>query len=182
MGTAFLGYVLPWGQISYWAATVITNLLSVVPIFGPKLVIWVWGGFAVGNPTLTRFFTLHFLLPFIISFLAFIHVYYLHRYGRSNPLGIRRLQYISFHPYYRTKDVLIFILVTLGFILFSCIFGYDFIDPENFIPANALVTPIHIQPEWYFLFAYAILRAIPDKLGGVIALLFSILILAGYRV
>jgi len=180
MGTAFLGYVLPWGQMSYWAATVITNLLSVVPVFGGKLVVWVWGGFAVGNPTLTRFFTLHFLLPFVISFLAFIHIYYLHRYGSANPLGTERLSRLSFHYYYSVKDLFLFLILIIIFILFSAIFGYDFIDPENFIPANILVTPIHIQPEWYFLFAYAILRAIPNKLGGVLALLLSILILLIY--
>jgi len=181
IGAAFLGYVLPWGQMSYWAATVITNLLSVVPIFGAKLVIWVWGGFAVGNPTLTRFFTLHFILPFIIRFLVFMHIYYLHYYGRANPLGTVRVSRISFHSYYTVKDSLLFLLVILGLVLFSAAFGYDFMDPENFIPANILVTPIHIQPEWYFLFAYAILRAVPDKLGGVVALLSAICILFVYR-
>jgi len=181
MGTAFLGYVLPWGQMSYWAATVITNLLSVIPIFGENLVMWVWGGFAVGNPTLTRFFALHFLLPFIIRFVAFIHVYYLHRYRRSNPLGVKATTLLPFHLYYSVKDLFIFLIIILIFLLFSILYGYDFIDPENFIPANALVTPIHIQPEWYFLFAYAILRAIPNKLGGVVALLASILILVLYR-
>jgi len=123
---------------------------------------------------------LHFLLPFVIRFLAFMHIYYLHRYRSSNPLGVARVLRVSFHPYYRVKDLFLFLLVRLGFLLFSCMFGYDFMDPENFIPANSLVTPIHIQPEWYFLFAYAILRAVPNKLGGVVALLLSVLILGAY--
>lgn len=178
IGTAFLGYVLPWGQISYWAATVITNLLSAIPIFGNRLVIWVWGGFAVSNPTLIRFFTLHFLLPFIIIFLVLLHIFYLHLYTRSNPLGLNSNRFkTSFHYYYIVKDSLLFLIFILFLILISCIFGYNLIDPENFIPANILVTPTHIQPEWYFLFAYAILRAIPNKLGGVIALLASVIVL-----
>jgi len=183
IGTAFLGYVLPWGQMSYWAATVITNLLRAIPIVGRKLVIWVWGGFAVGNPTLTRFYSLHFLLPFIVVGLVFLHVYYLHLYGRGNPLGVdRRRIKISFHYYFRVKDSLFFLGFIAVLILFSCIFGYNFIDPENFIPANILVTPIHIQPEWYFLFAYAILRAIPNKLGGVVALVAAVLILFAFPI
>lgn len=183
IGTAFLGYVLPWGQISYWAATVITNLLSAIPILGNKLVIWVWGGFAVRNPTLTRFFTLHFLFPFIVTFLVILHIFYLHLYTSSNPIGINSNRFkISFHYYYTVKDSFFFLIVIFFFILFSCLYGYNFIDPENFIPANVLVTPTHIQPEWYFSFAYAILRAIPNKLGGVIALLLSVFILFFFRI
>jgi len=176
-----LGYVLPWGQISYWAATVITNLLSAIPLFGSQLVIWVWGGFAVSNPTLTRFYSLHFLLPFLLLALTIIHIFYLHIYTRSNPLGINsnRIK-ISFHYYFIVKDFFYYILFLITLILFSCIYGYHFIDPENFIMANSLVTPTHIQPEWYFLFAYAILRAIPNKLGGVIFMLLRILILVFY--
>jgi len=178
IGTAFLGYVLPWGQISFWAATVITNLLSAIPYLGESLVIWVWGGFAVGNPTLTRFFILHYILPFIIRFLAGLHIFYLHLYTRSNPLGINSNSLkVRFHYFFRVKDILYFILFILSFIYISCKYGYIFIDSENFIPANRLITPIHIQPEWYFLFAYAILRSIPNKLGGVIGLGISILIL-----
>nr|BCI59307.1 cytochrome b [Nerita japonica] len=178
MGTAFLGYVLPWGQMSFWGATVITNLLSAVPYLGPDLVQWVWGGFAVDNATLTRFFTLHFILPFAIAAFTVIHLLFLHETGSNNPLGINSdSDKIPFHSYYTFKDlvgfvVLLFLLTLL--VLFSPqLLG----DPENFIPANPLVTPIHIQPEWYFLFAYAILRSIPSKLGGVVALVLSIAIL-----
>jgi len=181
IGTAFLGYVLPWGQISYWAATVITNLISTIPFFGSKIVIWLWGGFSVSNPTLTRFYSLHFVLPFVVTFLVVLHIYYLHIYTRSNPLGVdSSSNKITFHYYFIIKDFILFILVFFIFILFRCIFGYSFIDPENFIPANSIVTPIHIQPEWYFLFAYAILRSIPNKLGGVIFILLRILILILY--
>jgi len=183
MGTAFLGYVLPWGQMSYWAATVITNLLSAVPFVGNRLVIWVWGGFAVGNPTLTRFYSLHFLLPFVIVALVLVHIFFLHYYERGNPLGIRRKgRKISFHYAYTVKDTLFFLIFAAVFVLTRCMFGYDFMDAENFIPANILVTPIHIQPEWYFLFAYAILRAIPNKLGGVLGLVFGVLVLMLYAV
>jgi len=178
IGTAFLGYVLPWGQMSYWAATVITNLLSAIPYLGPTLVTWVWGGFAVGSPTLVRFFALHYLLPFLVAFLVVLHIFFLHAAGSSNPLGISSNTYkVSFHYYYSTKDIFGF-FVYLFFLLFgSLVLGYYFIDAENFIPANPLVTPVHIQPEWYFLFAYAILRSIPNKLGGVVALLLSVLCL-----
>lgn len=178
IGTAFLGYVLPWGQISYWAATVITNLLSAVPYVGKVVVEWVWGGFAVSNPTLTRFFALHYLLPFVITALVVIHLFYLHVEGRSNPLGISSsTNKTSFHYYYSVKDLYIFFITIFIFIVFTLKYGYLFIDAENWIPANALVTPNHIQPEWYFLFAYAILRSIPNKLGGVIGLLAAVLVL-----
>jgi ubiquinol-cytochrome c reductase cytochrome b subunit len=178
MGTAFLGYVLPWGQISYWAATVITNLLSAIPFLGKILVEWVWGGFAVSNPTLTRFFALHYLLPFLVTVLAGLHLFFLHMYGRTNPLGISsNTNKVPFHYYYSVKDTFVFFVFFFIFIIFTLKYGYVFIDAENWIPANALVTPTHIQPEWYFLFAYAILRSIPNKLGGVVALLLSVLIL-----
>lgn len=178
MGTAFLGYVLPWGQISYWAATVITNLLSALPYLGPTLVEWVWGGFAVGSPTLVRFFALHYLLPFVVTALVILHIFFLHSDGRSNPLGVSSSSYkVPFHYYYSVKDALYFYLYLFILLFSSLTLGYVFIDAENFIPANPLVTPAHIQPEWYFLFAYAILRSIPSKLGGVLALLISILVL-----
>lgn len=178
IGTAFLGYVLPWGQMSYWAATVITNLLYVVPYLGKIIVEWVWGGFAVSNPTLTRFYALHYLLPFVISALVIIHIFYLHIKGRSNPLGIdSSTNKVSFHYHYSSKDGFVFFVVLFIFMFFTLKYGYNFIDAENWIPANALVTPTHIQPEWYFLFAYAILRSIPNKLGGVIGLLLAVLVL-----
>jgi len=178
MGTAFLGYVLPWGQMSYWAATVITNLLSAIPYLGSYVVEWVWGGFAVSNPTLTRFFALHFLLPFVIAALVIIHIFFLHLSGSSNPMGVSSsTNKVSFHYYYSVKDAYIFFVVLFFFMFFTLKWGYNFIDAENWIPANALVTPNHIQPEWYFLFAYAILRSIPNKLGGVIGLLVSVRIL-----
>lgn len=178
MGTAFLGYVLPWGQMSYWAATVITNLVSAIPLVGGVLVEWVWGGFAVSNPTLTRFFALHYLLPFIITALVIIHIFFLHLEGRSNPLGIPSSPYkVSFHYYYSVKDLFVYFVVIFVFMVFTLKYGYYFMDAENWIPANALVTPNHIQPEWYFLFAYAILRSIPNKLGGVVGLVSSLVVL-----
>lgn len=178
IGTAFIGYVLPWGQISFWGATVITNLLSAIPYIGIDLVQWLWGGFAVDNATLTRFFSFHFLFPFIIIALTMIHLLFLHQTGSNNPLGINRnVDKIPFHPYYSFKDIFGFIILLIGLTLICLIAPYTLGDPDNFIPANPLVTPPHIQPEWYFLFAYAILRSIPNKLGGVIALVFSIAIL-----
>lgn len=181
IGTAFLGYVLPWGQMSYWGATVITNLLSAVPLLGPSLVEWVWGGFAVGNPTLTRFFALHYLFPFVISALVVLHIFFLHSTGSTNPLGVNRNTYkVAFHYYYSVKDMFVYFVFFFLFMFFTLEFGYSFIDSANFIPANPLVTPTHIQPEWYFLFAYAILRSIPNKLGGVLGLLFSVLFLFAF--
>nr|AML26504.1 cytochrome b [Staphylinidae sp. BMNH 1274665] len=178
MATAFLGYVLPWGQMSFWGATVITNLLSAIPYLGSYIVQWLWGGFAVDNATLTRFFTLHFLLPFIITALVMIHLLFLHQTGSSNPLGINsNIDKISFHPYFSFKDIFGFMILLMSLTLLTLMNPYLLSDPDNFIPANPLVTPIHIQPEWYFLFAYAILRSIPNKLGGVIALVISIAIL-----
>nr|AMR36354.1 cytochrome b [Eremias arguta]AXJ14455.1 cytochrome b [Eremias arguta]AXJ14456.1 cytochrome b [Eremias arguta]AXJ14457.1 cytochrome b [Eremias arguta]AXJ14458.1 cytochrome b [Eremias arguta] len=178
MATAFMGYVLPWGQMSFWGATVITNLLSAIPYVGNTLVEWVWGGFAIDNATLTRFFTLHFLLPFIIMAVSMVHLLFLHETGSNNPTGLdSNSDKIPFHPYYSYKDALGALIMILC-LLYLALFSPNLLgDPENFSPANPLVTPPHIKPEWYFLFAYAILRSIPNKLGGVLALLFSILIL-----
>nr|YP_010472521.1 cytochrome b [Harpalus anxius]UVG42145.1 cytochrome b [Harpalus anxius] len=178
MGTAFMGYVLPWGQMSFWGATVITNLLSAIPYLGNMLVQWVWGGFAVDNATLTRFFTIHFLLPFIVTAMVMIHLLFLHQTGSNNPLGLNsNIDKIPFHPYFSFKDIMGFIIMMMTLTTLTLLNPYYLGDPDNFTPANPLVTPIHIQPEWYFLFAYAILRSIPNKLGGVIALVMSILIL-----
>nr|YP_010626552.1 cytochrome b [Prospalta cyclica]WBK17740.1 cytochrome b [Prospalta cyclica] len=178
MATAFMGYVLPWGQMSFWGATVITNLLSAIPSLGVKIVNWIWGGFAVDNATLTRFYTFHFLLPFIILMMTMIHLLFLHQTGSNNPLGLNsNLDKIPFHPFFTFKDLIGFIILMFMLTLLTLTNPYLLGDPDNFIPANPLVTPVHIQPEWYFLFAYAILRSIPNKLGGVIALVMSILIL-----
>nr|YP_010415481.1 cytochrome b [Atkinsoniella nigrita]USC52172.1 cytochrome b [Atkinsoniella nigrita] len=178
MATAFLGYVLPWGQMSFWGATVITNLMSAIPYIGSMLVNWIWGGFAVDNATLSRFFSLHFLLPFIISMMVIIHLFFLHSTGSNNPIGMSsNIDKIPFHPYFTIKDLMGFmIILTLLFVL-NMLEPYLLSDPDNFISANPMITPIHIQPEWYFLFAYAILRSIPNKLGGVMALFLSIIIL-----
>lgn len=178
IATAFLGYVLPWGQISFWGATVITNLLSAIPYLGNTIVQWLWGGFAIDNATLTRFFTFHFLLPFIIAALILVHLLFLHQTGSNNPLGLNRnIDKIPFHPYFVYKDIVGFLIIIRRLTFLVLTNPYLLRDPENFTPANPLVTPIHIQPEWYFLFAYAILRSIPNKLGGVIALFISISIL-----
>nr|YP_008475494.1 cytochrome b [Agrotis ipsilon]AGT18659.1 cytochrome b [Agrotis ipsilon]UIF93637.1 cytochrome b [Agrotis ipsilon]UTT74689.1 cytochrome b [Agrotis ipsilon] len=178
MATAFMGYVLPWGQMSFWGATVITNLLSAIPSLGVMLVNWIWGGFAVDNATLTRFYTFHFLLPFIILMMTMIHLLFLHQTGSNNPLGLNsNLDKIPFHPFFTFKDLIGFIIMLFLLTILTLTNPYLLGDPDNFIPANPLVTPVHIQPEWYFLFAYAILRSIPNKLGGVIALVMSILIL-----
>nr|QQL93241.1 cytochrome b [Leopoldamys sabanus] len=179
MATAFMGYVLPWGQMSFWGATVITNLLSAIPYIGTALVEWIWGGFSVDKATLTRFFAFHFILPFIIAALVIVHLLFLHETGSNNPTGLNSdADKIPFHPYYTIKDLLgIFILLML--LMTLVLFFPDLLgDPDNYTPANPLNTPPHIKPEWYFLFAYAILRSIPNKLGGVVALVLSILILA----
>nr|YP_002265639.1 cytochrome b [Chilomycterus reticulatus]WMI34948.1 cytochrome b [Chilomycterus reticulatus]BAG72072.1 cytochrome b [Chilomycterus reticulatus]BDD17451.1 cytochrome b [Chilomycterus reticulatus] len=178
MATAFVGYVLPWGQMSFWGATVITNLLSAIPYVGNSLVQWIWGGFSVDHATLTRFFAFHFLLPFIVAAATFIHLIFLHETGSNNPLGLNSdTDKISFHPYFSYKDLVGF-AVLLTALTALALFSPNLLgDPDNFTPANPLVTPAHIKPEWYFLFAYAILRSIPNKLGGVLALLASILIL-----
>nr|ABM47056.1 cytochrome b [Avahi laniger] len=179
MATAFMGYVLPWGQMSFWGATVITNLLSAIPYIGSNLVEWIWGGFSVDKATLTRVFAFHFILPFIITALAAIHLLFLHETGSNNPLGISsNPDKIPFHPYYVTKDLLGAVLLTLLLMTLVLFFPDLLGDPDNYTPANPLNTPPHIKPEWYFLFAYAILRSIPNKLGGVLALISSILILA----
>nr|YP_009479866.1 cytochrome b [Aglaomorpha histrio]AVX48091.1 cytochrome b [Aglaomorpha histrio] len=178
MATAFMGYVLPWGQMSFWGATVITNLLSAIPYLGSMLVNWIWGGFAVDNATLTRFYTFHFLLPFVILMMTMIHLLFLHQSGSNNPLGLNsNYDKIPFHPFFTYKDLIGAIIMLFMLILLTLTNPYLLGDPDNFIPANPLVTPVHIQPEWYFLFAYAILRSIPNKLGGVIALVMSIMIL-----
>nr|BAF91473.1 cytochrome b [Stylephorus chordatus] len=178
MMTAFVGYVLPWGQMSFWGATVITNLLSAVPYIGNDLVQWIWGGFSVDNATLTRFFAFHFLFPFIIAAVTLIHLLFLHETGSNNPVGINsNADKISFHPYYTYKDLLGFAILLIALTSLALFSPNLLGDPDNFIPANPLVTPPHIKPEWYFLFAYAILRSIPNKLGGVLALLSSILVL-----
>nr|ATN41112.1 cytochrome b [Podocnemis expansa]DBA36341.1 TPA_inf: cytochrome b [Podocnemis expansa] len=178
MATAFMGYILPWGQMSFWGATVITNLLSAIPYIGNTLVQWVWGGFSVDNATLTRFFTFHFLTPFIIAGMTMIHLLFLHETGSNNPTGLNsNTDKIPFHPYFTYKDIL-GIAILMAYLLTLSMFLPNLLsDPENFTPANPLVTPPHIKPEWYFLFAYAILRSIPNKLGGVLALFLSIAIL-----
>nr|YP_010610848.1 cytochrome b [Erragonalia choui]WAP91669.1 cytochrome b [Erragonalia choui] len=179
MATAFLGYVLPWGQMSFWGATVITNLMSAIPYIGSMLVNWIWGGFAVDNATLSRFFSLHFLLPFIISMMTIIHLFFLHLTGSNNPIGLNsNIDKIPFHPYFTNKDLMGFSFVLTLLFLINMFEPYMLSDPDNFSMANPMITPIHIQPEWYFLFAYAILRSIPNKLGGVMALFFSIIILS----
>nr|YP_009252826.1 cytochrome b [Melanotaenia australis]ANA91031.1 cytochrome b [Melanotaenia australis] len=178
MMTAFVGYVLPWGQMSFWGATVITNLLSAVPYIGNSLVQWIWGGFSVDNATLTRFLAFHFLLPFIIVAMTMVHLIFLHETGSNNPTGLNSdADKISFHPYFSYKDLLGFTILLLGLTSLALFLPNLLGDPDNFTPANPLMTPPHIKPEWYFLFAYAILRSIPNKLGGVLALLFSILVL-----
>jgi len=177
--TAFMGYVLPWGQMSFWGATVITNLLSAIPIVGKEIVIWLWGGYSINNATLNRFFSLHYLLPFVIVGLVGIHIILLHENGSSNPVGVAAsYDKVPFTPYYTVKDgygSILFLLFIALFVFFAPnLLGH----PDNYIPASPLVTPPHIVPEWYFLPYYAILRSIPDKLLGVIAMLCSILILA----
>nr|BCW91336.1 cytochrome b [Amblyomma sp.] len=178
MATAFLGYILPWGQMSFWGATVITNLISAIPYLGQSITYWIWGGFSVNNNTLIRFFSLHFILPFILMTMSMIHIMLIHEKGSSNPIGtILNIDKIPFHPYFSIKDLLGVLTFFIPFMFFIMLFPYKLMDAENFNMANPMITPPHIQPEWYFLFAYAILRSIPNKLGGVIALIFSILII-----
>lgn len=179
MATAFLGYVLPWGQMSFWGATVITNLLSVIPLLGDDIVVWLWGGYSVADPTLTRFYAIHFLLPFVICAVVFLHLWALHTHRSNNPVGIdlKKTDYIPFHPYYTIKDIF-----GLGIYLIPFTFMVFFLPEylghtDNYIPADPLVTPAHIVPEWYFLPFYAILRAIPIKELGVLAMFGSLLIL-----
>ena len=178
MATAFIGYVLPWGQMSFWGATVITNLLSAIPFVGEDIVQWLWGGFSIGNPTLSRFFSLHYLLPFILAGLALVHLIALHVNGSNNPLGVSgNIDKIPFHPYYSVKDLFGFSIFFIIFSLFIYFAPNVLGHADNYIPANPLVTPPHIQPEFYFLFAYTVLRSIPNKLLGVLALFGSLLVL-----
>nr|AZL93281.1 cytochrome b [Helorus sp. ZJUH_2016017] len=177
MTTAFMGYVLPWGQMSFWGATVITNLISSIPYIGMNTTYWLWGGFSVSNPTLNRFYTFHFFLPMIIFLLVLFHLIFLHEKGSNNPLGSNNINNIPFHLYFTLKDSLTFMILMYMLIILSMLNPFLFSDPENFSIANSMNTPIHIQPEWYFLFAYSILRSIPNKLGGVLAMMLSILIL-----
>jgi ubiquinol-cytochrome c reductase cytochrome b/c1 subunit len=180
MATAFMGYVLPWGQMSFWGATVITNLFSAFPIVGKHIVTWLWGGFSVDNPTLNRFFSLHYLLPFVIFALVFVHLWALHTVKSNNPLGIdvkSRQDTIPFRPYYTIKDLFgvgVFLMVYAAFVFWGPNF---FGEPDNYIPANPMLTPPHIVPEWYFLPFYAILRSVPNKLGGVILMFGAIIVL-----
>merc|ERR1712093_339838 len=177
--TAFMGYVLPWGQMSFWGATVITNLFSAIPIFGDLIVSWLWGGFAVENPTLNRFFSLHYLMPFVIAGLSILHLTLLHVHGNNNPLGIvgDKVQFCSFYPYFYVKDLFILLSFLIFFIFFVFFFPNTLGHSDNYIQANPLVTPVHIVPEWYLLPFYAILRSIPDKLGGVVAMIGAFIVL-----
>lgn len=178
IATAFLGYVLPWGQISLWGATVITNLLSSIPYIGTSLTQWLWGGTSVEAPTLTRFFAFHFICPFIVAAIVIIHIIFLHQTGSNNPLGIQsKYNKVTIHPYFIIKDRLGFLILIILLTLISLANPFILGDPENFNPANPINSPIHIKPEWYYLFAYAILRSIPNKLGGVLALIMSVFIL-----
>jgi ubiquinol-cytochrome c reductase cytochrome b subunit len=180
MATAFMGYVLPWGQMSFWGATVITNLFSAIPFVGESIVTFLWGGFSVDNPTLNRFFSLHYLMPFLIAGVVVLHIVALHRFGSNNPIGIDAKgpqDTISFHPYYTIKDMVgvavFLLLLAVAVFFFPNAMGH----PDNYIPANPMQTPAHIVPEWYFLPFYAILRAVPDKLGGVLLMFSAILVL-----
>lgn len=178
---SFLGYVLPWGQISYWAVAVITNLLSIIPLIGKELVIWIWGRFSVRAPTLNRFYSLHFILPIVLRRLVLRHLVILHKRGSSNNLNTpRNIEKIPFQPFFRIKDLSFILTIYLIIILITTITPYLAGDPLNFIPANPIQTPTHIQPEWYFLTSYAILRAMPSKIRGVISLLISILLFYTY--
>nr|YP_007890602.1 cytochrome b [Histiona aroides]AGH24096.1 apocytochrome b [Histiona aroides] len=178
MGTAFMGYVLPWGQMSFWGATVITNLASAIPFVGENIVYWLWGGFSVDNATLNRFFSIHYLLPFAIAALVLVHLILLHQDGSNNPLGISsKMDKVPFYPYYYVKDLLGIVAFAVFFAVIVFFYPNLLGHPDNYIEANPLVTPAHIVPEWYFLPFYAILRSIPDKLGGVFAMVAAILIL-----
>jgi ubiquinol-cytochrome c reductase cytochrome b subunit len=178
MATAFIGYVLPWGQMSFWGATVITNLFSAIPLIGDSIVQWLWGGFSVDNATLNRFFSLHYLMPFAIAGLTIVHLTLLHKDGSNNPIGVdSAIDRIPFYPYFYVKDLFSFLVFLLVFSTFVFFYPNEMGHPDNYIPANPMVTPPHIVPEWYFLPFYAILRSIPDKLGGVIAMGGALVIL-----
>lgn len=178
MATAFMGYVLPWGQMSFWGATVITNLFSAIPFIGKNIVDWLWGGFAVDNPTLNRFFSLHFTLPFVIVGAVLIHLKLLHEIGSNNPLGMTlKVENVSFYPYFYVKDLFGFIFFLFVFFIFIFYYPNSLGHPDNYIEANPMKTPLHIVPEWYFLPFYAILRSIPNKIGGVIAMFGSLLVM-----
>ncbi len=178
MATAFLGYVLPWGQMSFWGATVITNLFTAIPIVGGDIAIWLWGGWNIGNPTLSRFFSLHYLLPFLIMALSLTHLIALHETGSNNPLGVKSdVEKIAFHTYFTSKDLWVILIVLINLFVLTIYLPLYLNDVVNWVPADSLKTPIHIQPEWYFLFAYSILRSIPNKLGGVITMFSAILVL-----
>lgn len=178
MGTAFMGYVLPWGQMSFWGATVITNLFSAIPLVGPSIVDWLWGGFSVSQPTLNRFFSLHFLFPFVIAGLAGLHLVLLHQAGSSNPLGVYTVsENIAFYPYLYIKDLYGFFLLMFGYMFIVMYYPNVLGHADNYILANSMSTPAHIVPEWYFLPFYAILRSIPNKIGGAVAMFFSIIVL-----
>ncbi len=183
IATAFFGYVLPWGQISYWGATVITNIASAIPYLGKIIVEWMWGNFSVREPTLNRFFSIHFLLPFVIVIIVLVHLILLHSTGSSNPIGSKEeMDKIEFHQEFSTKDTIFLITVLMMLIILISVKPQVFIDPENMNEANSIKAPVHIQPEWYFLFAYAILRSIPSKLGGIVALISSITVFYLIRV
>jgi ubiquinol-cytochrome c reductase cytochrome b subunit len=180
MTTAFLGYVLPWGQMSYWGATVITNMVGAIPVLGDSVVTWLWGGFGVDSPTLTRFYSLHYLLPFVLVGVVFLHIVAVHISGSNNPLGIDTKgpqDTVPFHPYMTVKDAFVLCLFMAIFAFFVFYAPLFFSDPNNLIPANPLLTPSDIEPEWYFLPFYAILRAVPNKLGGVILMFASMAVL-----
>ena len=178
MGTAFMGYVLPWGQMSFWGATVITNLATAIPIVGHPIVDWLWGGFTINNATLNRFFSLHFLFPFLIAGLSLVHLALLHKDGSNNPLGVdTSVDKVPFYPYFIVKDLFAFFVFLSVFAIFVFYFPNAMGHPDNYIPANPMITPAHIVPEWYFLPFYAILRSIPDKLGGVAAMGGALMVL-----
>jgi ubiquinol-cytochrome c reductase cytochrome b/c1 subunit len=178
MATAFMGYVLPWGQMSFWGATVITNLFSAIPFIGEHIAYWLWGGFSVDNPTLKRFFSLHYLLPFLIVAVVLVHLIFLHQHGSSNPVnGLKISDKVTFYPYFVIKDMFGLFVFFLFFSFFVFFFPNSLAHPDNYIRANAMVTPPHIVPEWYFLPFYAMLRSIPDKLGGVICMGLSLVVL-----
>jgi len=178
MATAFMGYVLPWGQMSFWGATVITNLFSAIPVVGQHIVEWLWGGFTVDNPTLNRFFSLHYFLPFIIAGLSLVHLVLLHQSGSTNPVGVEvRSDFLPFYPYFYVKDLLGFFGLLIAFLFYIYYYPNDLGHPDNYIMADSIKTPPHIVPEWYFLPFYAILRSIESKLGGVVAMFASIIVL-----